>query len=257
MKQFLASLARRDGESLVIGLFFLFTPITAQCKAGPYADFSWTPARLGAVGPWAIPSPASRPNVYGIDAAFIGSYSSKVIGLQIAPLTFASESDGVRLGVLNLYGKGCLECSIPWVTSRGISVGLLNIDEITAGASLGVFNASQKSSGIQLGLINLTEVGHGFQLGVYNRDKPVPYSPITRIEGASGYAGLSVALMNDSSRFRGVQIGIVNQVENGSGVQLGIVNDATSSFHGIQIGLVNLINDGHGPRAMVGVNVRR
>lgn len=149
----------------------------------------WTPARIGLAGTAALPPIANAPDVVGLDFAVLTTWSRDVTGVQIAPITLARTSTGIRLGLLNLYGRECFECPSAYVSSQGLSMGLVNSDSVANGVFMGGFNAQMEFTGVQLGLVNLAEDGTGLQIGAVN-----------------------LAMRS----FRGVQLGLVNVIKDGA-----------------------------------------
>lgn len=153
-------------------------------------------------------------DVYGIEGTFFNLVGGDVGGIQLGAIANSVRGD---VGGIQLGGAA------NWVRGQfgGIQAALVNVDGAFGGGQLGAFNWN---SGIC----------YGFQAGVGNVN-------------VNEYLGVSVGVVNLTTRMHGLQFGFVNEIDEiGDGVQIGVINGA-KEFKGVQIGLFNVIQNSELP----------
>lgn len=167
--------------------------------------------------------------VYGIDAGISGYTLTDVYGIEATGFNLVGgDVGGIQLGAIANAVRGDV---------GGIQVG-------------GAVNWNRgQFGGVQGALVNVNGSFAGAQFGLFNWDSGICYGLQTGVGNVNvnEYLGVSVGVVNLTTRMHGLQMGVVNEIEEvGDGVQIGLINGA-KEFTGVQIGLFNVIQNSELP----------
>lgn len=167
--------------------------------------------------------------VYGIDFGISGYTLTDVYGVEFTGFNLVGGNvAGVQFGLVANAVRGDVTgvqfgCAANW--NRGEIIG----------AQGALVNLNGAFIGAQLGMLNWNSgVCYGLQNGIANVN-------------VNEYLGVSVGLVNLTTRMHGLQVGLVNEIDEvGDGVQVGLINGA-KEFTGVQVGLFNVIQNSELP----------
>ncbi|MBK8574582.1 MAG: hypothetical protein IPN90_02505 [Elusimicrobia bacterium] len=198
-------------------------------------EFSkWTPFKFNLWGRnVAVPK---RDSVYGLNLGLWGTFSTKVYGVQAAPLGSVSyKAIGLQTG---LYAAS--------TRMAGIQIaGFTNLDYLLVGGE------ERKTYGLQIHGFGWSDMLVGGQIGGINTAGKGKWAQIGGFNSATLFDGVQLGGLNLDHSYRGVQVGVMNWVTafdpdvpqpvGVAGTQLGIFNRCHGKLRGTQVGLGNFI----------------
>lgn len=172
---------------------------------------------------------AENEAVFGLDVG-LGNQSGRSVGMAVGVLWNFTKRDftGLQVGAVNFSDSSI-------AVTRGVRLGLLNVDGGLQGLSVALLNLNFSAlgspflRGVQVGALNGTHHAVGLQVGGWS--------------STSTLLGAQLGLVNQSGAVRGLQLGLVNLGEDCVGLQVGVVNRC-HTLRGVQLGLINLVRDG-------------
>lgn len=99
----------------------------------------------------------------------------KLNGINISSGCFFTNTsmNGINISVANKFkifnGLSIAPLGTIADTQNGISIGIINANNLLRGTVISIYNQSLNLNGLQLGLINQAMNNHGLQIGFYNR----------------------------------------------------------------------------------------
>lgn len=198
-------------------------------------EFSkWTPFKFNLWGPNV--SVPKREYVYGINLGLWGAFSTKIYGVQVAPLgSVACKAIGVQTGLYTASTR-----------MAGIQIaGFTNLDYLIVGGE------ERKTYGLQIHGFGWSGMLVGGQIGGINATGKGKWAQIGVVNSATVFDGVQLGGLNTDHSYRGVQVGVMNWVTAFDpdipqpvgvvGTQLGIFNRCHGKLQGAQVGLGNFI----------------